>query len=126
MQAHDFDFLLTEATELLETADNELSRPQEDVTTHTICHKSRQALVNAMTYFLFTKDIQPHEPVTIDKLFLQCKSADKRFADIDMSEISCSDEENSDKVCFSVGKVSSCYQTAKLIHGLITDPKNAN
>ena len=122
MNAQDIDYLINEATELLERADRELNRPHEDVTTHTVCHTARQALVNSMTYFLFTMDIQPDEPVSIESLLVQCKSADERFRNVDISVISCGNEVNSDKVCYSVGKVSSCYDTAKLIHGLVTEP----
>jgi len=126
MQTQDFDFLLNEATQLLEMADNELSRPHEDVTTISVCQNSRQSLINAMTYFLFTKDIRPYEPVSIESLMLQCKAADSRFNDVDLSVIECAHEENSQSVCYSVSKVNSCYETAKVILGLITEPGNSN
>ncbi len=121
MQVQEVDFLLNEATQLLQTANDELSHSEEDVTTYMVCQNSRQALINSMTYFLFKNGITPKEPVTMEHLLNQCKEKDARFQKVNMSNILCRHEENSNDYCLPITKVNSCFKSAQLIHGLVTD-----
>jgi hypothetical protein len=121
MEAKNIDVLLQEATRLLELAENETYRSKEDVASFLICHNSRQALINSMSYYLIKNNIILIEPVTADSLWKQCQEQDGRFQEVNMSTINCKHEENSERYCLSVNKVSSCYDTAKIIYGIATE-----
>ena len=119
MQSQNVDSLLTEATDLLYRAEDELSRPEEDVATFAVCQHSRQALMKSIIYFLLKNGIDPKEPATLESLLIQCKESDERFKDIDAGHIACTHEENSDDYCTSISHVSSCFDTARMVHNLI-------
>jgi len=121
MEEKNLDVLLKEATKLLEMAENETYRAKEDVASFLICHNSRQALINAMSYYLLRNDIKLDEPVTVDSLWKQCQDEDGRFQEVKMRIIDCRHEEDSKEYCLSVNKVNSCYDTAKIVYGIITE-----
>ncbi len=121
MPTVDADTLLNEATQLLQTADDELNRSEEDVISFLVCFNSRQAIINAMSAFLMRNNIEPQKPITMEGLLKQCAEEDGRFQDVDMSEINCKHEEDSEEYCLSVGKVNSCYNIAKIIHGIVSN-----
>lgn len=121
MEEKNIDVLLNEATRLLELAEEETFRSKEDVASFLICHNSRQALINAMSYYLIKNDIQLNEPVTAESLWEQCQNQDGRFQEVSLHHINCKNEENSERYCLSVDKVNSCYDTAKIIYGIATE-----
>ncbi len=116
------DFLLNEADQLLKMATDQLSRSEEDVSAYTVCHNSRKALKNSLTYFLFRNGIEPKEPVTLQSLMDQCRAEDARFDNIDIKNYDCRHQEGEEEYCLSVGKVSGCYDSAKLIRNLVDNP----
>ncbi len=122
MQSQGDDFLLNEATQLLETAEESLNRPAEDVAAYMVCHNSRQALMHTMSYFLLKNNIQPKEPATLSSLWNQCKSEDARFQELDITHIDCRHEEGEEGYCLGTEKVSSCFKTARLVHGIVSEP----
>ncbi|MCR9286211.1 MAG: hypothetical protein NXI23_02355 [Bacteroidetes bacterium] len=121
MQNPNIDFLLTEADQLLNFANEEISRSEEDVAAYMICKNSRIALKNAMTYFLFKNGIKPKEPVTLESLRDQCSFEDGRFQDVDLSSINCRHDEGEEEYCLSVNKVSECLDAAQLVRGIVGD-----
>lgn len=120
MQNPEVDILINEANDLIKTAKEELSRSEEDVTSHLICHNARQAIINSLTYFLFKNGIEPNEPVTVESLLEQCKAEDGRFQLVKIKHIDCRNDEKSEEYCLSVAKVDSCFGTAQMIHGIVT------
>lgn len=122
MQNPQADFLLNEADQLLKMANDELSRSEEDVSSFMVCQNSRKALKNALTYFLFKNSIEPKEPVTIQNLLNQCREEDARFQNVEIKNFNCRHDKGEEEYCLSTGKVSGCFDSAKLIRGMVTNP----
>jgi len=121
MQTHDADLLLQEATKLLQVADKEMARSEEDVISFLICHNARQAIINDMAAYLLKNNIEPTKPVTMQGLLEQCRNEDGRFQEVDLSNINCRHDADSQEYCLSIDKVGSCYNVAKVIHGIVAE-----
>ena len=116
------DFLLNEADQLLKKANDQLSRAEEDVAAYMVCQNSRKALKSSLTYFLFKNGVEPKEPVTIQNLMNQCREEDARFENVDIKNFNCRHDKEDEEYCLSVGKVSGCFDSAKLIRRLVANP----
>ena len=116
------DFLLNEADQLLKKANDQLSRSEEDVASYMVCQNSRKALKNSLIYFLFKNGIEPEEPVTIQHLMNQCRAEDARFDNVEIKNILCRHDKDDEEYCLSVGKVSGCFDSARLIRNLVDNP----
>jgi HEPN domain-containing protein len=122
MQTNNPDFLLNEADQLLNMANEEMCRSEEDVAAYMICQNSRKALKNFMTYFLFRNGVEPKQPVTLENLKEQCSDEDGRFQEVDLSPINCRHDEGEEEYCLSVHKVGQCLEIAQLVRGIVADP----
>lgn len=113
MQTQDADILIAEANDLLNTATEELQRPEEDVMAQLVCYNSRQSIVNYLSAFLINNGIELKKPVTMAGLMDQCRAVDDRFQLIDISQIFCSHDVNDNDYCINLHKVNDCLQIAK-------------
>ena len=113
MQGQNIDILIQEADQLLNSAINEISRSEEDVTTFMVCQNSRQSIINYLASYLIKNDVSLKEPVTLASLLSQCRDLDGRFDLIDISQIFCRHDEEDEEYCLNVQKVNSCLNVAK-------------
>lgn len=118
MEKQNVDVLITEADQLLERANEEIQRSEEDVIAYMVCHSSRQSIKNYLASFLINNGEAMKEPVTMASLMDQCRSIDGRFDLIDISPISCSHEVHDEDYCTNVNKVTECLQIAKQTRGI--------
>ena len=118
MQTQNIDVLISEANQLLNTAEAELQRSQEDVITHMICHNSKQSIKNYLASFLIKNGVELQQPATMMSLMAQCRTIDGRFDLIDISQIQCRHEDGDDAYCLNVKKVTECLQIAKQTKGI--------
>jgi hypothetical protein len=116
------DFLLNEADQLLKKPNDQRSRSEEDGASYMVCQNSRKALKNSLIYFLFKNGIEPEEPVTIQHLMNQCRAEDARFDNVEIKNILCRHDKDDEEYCLSVGKVSGCFDSARLIRNLVDNP----
>ena len=118
MEKQNVDVLITEADQLLERANEEIQRSEEDVIAYMVCHSSRQSIKNYLASFLINNGEAMKEPVTMASLMDQCRSIDGRFDLIDISPISCSHKVHDEDYCTNVNKVTECLQIAKQTRGI--------
>lgn len=114
------DALLLEAERLLQFADEEMMRSEEDAITHTVCFHSRQAIINYLTAFLLAEGVQPDEPITMSGLLEECRTIDGRFELIDLNNIHCRFESHNEEYCLSVDQVDECIKIARQLRGIVT------
>ena len=107
------EILISEADRLLNFADKEMQRAEEDVATYTVCVNSRQSIINYLISFLMKNGEEPTKPVSLASLMNQCRSIDGRFDLIDTSPIYCSHDEDDEEFCLDVQKVDECIKVAK-------------
>ena len=119
MLPREVEKLLNYANELLEAAEHEADRSAEDVVTHLICTNSRLSLTNYLTGFLYTQDVKPSEPVSLQSLLDQCREHDARFEQIDLTPINCRCQTEGDDYCLDLDQVEDCLKVAQLTRSVV-------
>ena len=114
------ELLLREADQMLEAAQQEMNRSEEDTIAHTVCFNSRQSLLNYLTVFLLDNGVEPQDPATMAGLLEQCREVDSRFNLIQLDNIHCRFESDHQDYCLDVAQVDECFQVATLARGLVT------
>ena len=117
------DTLFSIAEELLQKAEREMERSEEDVVTHFICSHARQSLSNFLAGFLIRQNIEIEHPVTLTSLLDQCKLADVRFESLDLSQLGCRNKTNDYDYCLDVEKVRECIKVALQAQAIVMSDK---
>lgn len=125
MQVQNLTILVNEADQLLNRAIEELERSEEDVTAYLVCHNSRQSIINYLAAYLIKNGTDIKEPATMGSLMNQCRNLDGRFDLIDISQIDCRHEAESEEYCLNVEKVSDCLRIAKQTRGIAVEESPA-
>jgi len=111
------------ASENLNEANNELSRPDEDIVSFVVCKNSQFAIENYLKGFLLKNGIDP-KGETIDSLYNECLSINKGFEKVNLTHFDCKSKNTSDvKYCYEVSKVSTCYNVANSLDTFLREEK---
>lgn len=110
--------LLDQAKSLLEMANEEMSRSEEDVVTFMVCHGSRRAIVNYLQGFLLRNGVEPGT-AGIEKLLEKCQKLDGRFSVIDFSPVYCRFEYEEKEYCLGTKKVGECLDIANRVEKMV-------
>jgi hypothetical protein len=121
MQNDEVDKLLVYAGELLNRAEEETERSQEDVVTHLICTNARQSVVNYFAGFLMQRDVAIAQPVSLQGLLDQCKEYDDRFDAIDLTPMYCRCETHNDDYCLELDQVMECIRIAQWARSVVME-----
>ena len=104
--------LIKEADQLINTADYEMNRAEEDVVSHLVCHTSRKALSNYMRAYLLQNKLDTKETTSLEDLLTNCKSFNPAFNDVDLSQVHCRFDNDDKEFCLSVKQVDYCRKVA--------------
>jgi len=104
--------LFDDAIEKLNEANEELFRPEEDIVSFVVCKNSQFAVENFLKGFLLQNGVDPSNFKTIDSLYEKCKSINKKFEKVDLSEFECKSHKMDSRYCNEVSKVSNCFNIA--------------
>ena len=113
------DILLQEADQMVQDAGAEMNRSEEDAITHTVCFKSRQAIVNYLTVYLLNSNVRPADPPIMAALLDQCRSLDGRFDLLNIANIHCRFEDHDEEYCLNVDQVDYCLKVAEQARGIV-------
>lgn len=116
--------LLKSAIADLNTAENELKRPNEDVVALSACMCTRQSMKGIMKLYLLAHSLKGSEDLSLKELMVQCIRVDKQFATIDLSRINCKDMSPpvcDEKYCLSLENVSHCIEAANQLKALVLE-----
>lgn len=119
MKSYNSDELKKQADQLVAAAQEEISRPEENVVAPMVCKDARQAIINYMTSFLLDNDVDIAPPHTIDHLLTQCKEVDGRFSYLDITPINCRFHTDHSEYCLSTETVSGCLAVAQEVKGVV-------
>ena len=113
--------LLHDAESALSQASEEQNRPAEDIVPLSICHHSRTSIRMYLMSYLLKMGQKPDGNASIKELLIQCAGLDKRFANLDVSEIECRATKTNanDEYCLSLDKVTNCYEVANHVKKLV-------
>ena len=114
---------LTKALYALRLAEDELSRPEEDVMTTCSCHFTRAALNGLLLAYLQHRGTQAGSDLSATRLLDLCAQIDSRFAEFDLSVFDCSSHVDGEVVevpfCDSLHKGNQCLDTTRSIKVLV-------
>ncbi len=119
MDKQDITTLIREADRMLQAADQEMMRSEEDAITHTVCFNARQSLINYLIVFLRNNGVLPEAPATMAGLLTQCRGIDGRFDLISLDNIHCRFESDHQDYCLSVDQVDECLVVAKQTRDIV-------
>lgn len=112
-----------EAKKKVNEANEELCRPEEDVVTNSVCKNSQFAIENYLRGFLLNNGKDPSSCNTIDSLYNECKTINKKFEEIVLTDFSCKSHEIGSKYCNQVTKVSNCFDIANNLDAFFRQEK---
>ena len=104
--------LFDDAIEKLNEANEELFRPEEDIVSYVVCKNSQFAVENYLKGFLLQNGVDPINFKTIDSLYEKCKSINKNFEKVNLSDFECKSHKMDSRYCNEVSKVSNCFNIA--------------
>ena len=104
--------LFDDAIEKLNEANEELFRPEEDIVSYVVCKNSQVAVENYLKGFLLQNGVDPSNFKTIDSLYEKCKSINKNFEKVNLSDFECKSHKLDSRYCNEVSKVSNCFDIA--------------
>jgi len=106
------NILFDDVVEKLNEANEELFKSKEEIATYIVCKNAQYAIENFLKGFLLKNNINPENFKTIDSLFEQCKTINKNFKEIDLSDFECKSHNLDSRFCKEVSKVSNCFVAA--------------
>ena len=104
--------LFDDAIEKLNEANEELFKPEEDIVSFVVCKNSQFAVENFLKGFLLQNGVDPSNFKTIDSLYEKCKSINKNFEKVNLSDFECKSHKLDSRYCNEVSKVSNCFEIA--------------
>ncbi len=104
--------LLTEGSDLMHFATDELDRAEEDVVAFLACSNIKRSINLYLQAFIESYRITPSPNPTPDELLKMCISIDPKFAGLDFSPLECSHEMSAGNYCLAVEKVRECLDLA--------------
>ena len=119
MQHTDPQTLIHDADQLLQVADAEINKAEEDAVTHLICHNSRQSIANYLMSYLLDHGKHLPYPTTLDSLLEKCQESNPVFNQINLSNIHCRFETDDQRYCLDHQTVDECYRIARQTQELV-------
>ncbi len=118
--------LFDDAVEKLNEANEELFRPKEDVVSYVVCKNAQYAIENFLKGSLLKNGIDPSNYKTIESLYKQCKTINKNFEEINLSDFDCKSHKLDSRYCNEISKVSNCFDVADSLDTFLRREKIIN
>ena len=78
---------MDQADELFLTAQEELSRPEEDVVPYMVCRNAFKSVNKYLTGFLLKHGMEIHASMSLEVLLNQCREIDPRFNNLNLDPL---------------------------------------
>lgn len=83
---------IVQADELYEIAQNELSRPEEDVVPYSVCRNAFKSVNKYLSGYLLKHGIDIHASMSLEELLNRCRQIDHKFNDLNLDPLYSSSE----------------------------------
>ncbi|MBK8503858.1 MAG: hypothetical protein IPL46_17570 [Saprospiraceae bacterium] len=113
--------LLTEGSDLIHFAANEVQRSEEDVVTFLACNNIKRGISHYLQAFIESHRMMPPRNPSPDSLLRICMSIDPQFNIIDFKALECSHEKGANNYCLDLDHVNECLELAKATRSLVID-----
>lgn len=111
------------AKKQLREANEGLFKPKEDVVTYQVCKNSLFSIENYLKGYLTKRGFETTSTESLDQLLERCRLLDKKFNQINLNVIDCSNNPDHNRYCEDVDKVSACFQTADQLENFLISKK---
>ncbi len=105
--------LLREGSDLLQFAETELNRAEEDVVTFLACNNIKRGINYYLQAFVESFRLNPPRHPTPDNLLRMCISIDPSFQNLNFAPLQCSHERGANSYCEEIGHVQECMKLAQ-------------
>ncbi len=78
---------MSQADALLDAANEELCRPEEDVVPYMVCSNAYKSVGKYLTGYMMKYVIEIHNSMPLDTLLNLCKDVNPRFSELDLEPI---------------------------------------
>ncbi len=125
---NDATHLLNQAFYRLESAQEELNRPDEDVMAFAICHQVRGALNDMMSAYLLMKGVNASDAITLEDLRTKSAEFDPGFKQLELTSMVCHPGQIEGEKCFcmDLDRVRACLKIADDCRKIIEDVGMSN
>ncbi len=123
MQTNQAKQLFLEADTLIQRAEYELNRADEDVVPHQICSSTRIAIANYLQSFLMRNGRAIPDTTNLDHLLQICAKEDDRFSELNLSTIDCRANFEDHSYCSNMNKLQECFTLAQKTRSLTMQDK---
>ncbi len=83
---------LSQANQLYQTAQEELSRPEEDVVAYSVCRNAFKSINKYLSGFLLKHGMDIHASMSLDILLNRCREIDPKFNSLNLDPLYSSSE----------------------------------
>jgi len=116
--------LFEEATEMLDSINQEINRPVEDSVGYLICQRAKHSVGKLLSSFILSKggSLGEDDDLTPSILLEKCTEIDPAFKNIPISTLNvCNKDNYEDRAvyCLSPEKALSCLQVANQLRELV-------
>jgi hypothetical protein len=113
--------LLSEGSDLIHFAANEVHRSEEDVVTFLACNNIKRGINYYLQAFIESYRMTPPLHPTPDSLLRICMSIDPKFKTLDFKPLECSHEKGANNYCQDLDHVNECLELAKTTRSLVIE-----
>lgn len=102
---------------LLEEAENEMFKAEEDLVAMKVCHNARQSIGKYLEAYLLHHGVDPAHKENNELLLEQCKKIEPRFESLKIETLHCRHGD----FCADIDKLEDCLAFAKSVRSLVMD-----
>lgn len=117
------NLLFDDAAKMLNEANQELFRPEEDVVSFLVCKNAQTAIEKYLKAYLYKNGVEAEEYASIKELYMACKKINPKFEEVDLGDINCKVEKHEARACSDIEKVSRCYNAAENLDSFLRKEK---
>lgn len=121
MKSEKINALINKAQKKIEEAEEALMKPQEDVIAFGVCNNSRLAIRILLESYLRKYNITFNSQESLELLMERCIILNPDFKSVNINEINCRHDQNSQNYCEDQHKLDSCLTVAKQIELLVAN-----
>ncbi|MBL0103675.1 MAG: hypothetical protein IPP51_07925 [Bacteroidetes bacterium] len=92
---------------------HELSKPQEDVVSISVCGASKNAITNILRLYLDAKGVDYSKVLTVNELAKMCNAQNQKFSSFNFGVMNCKcepTEDHSMSYCLGEDSIDACYK----------------
>jgi hypothetical protein len=113
------------ADRLLQSAEREMDRAEEDVVTQMVVGNARHAVIHYLMAYLEARGTEPEGPAHTEGMLAQCRKMDARFDKLDLSPFAQLDSDPHNAYAYTRAEAENFLAVARLAAEVTREPVTA-